>query len=589
MKLLSLALLASLALITQGASAEECEPRFISPSASVHSCRGLRFARLRGEPKERARALGRLLRSEGALSPEVIRYFSNKVASQAKRELGVFAAPARLLHHQVTRLLHRAAPPPLAEELDAMAHGMGVDPIELRRALSLPDLGVFLQGLGSHPLFSFLPAMGCTSVATPYSGGGFAYGRNLDFAGVGIFDTLPMLLLAEPPPGSRELRHLVIGADGMPFAGVTGVNEALVTFAAHQNYSRDAGLHGVPLMMIGELVLRSARSLAEAEEILRRNRPASLWTFVLTDLKTGEAMAVESSRREFLLRKSSGRVFVQTNHAMHPSSRALENASHAVRMNSEARLERAANLAGEEAAAPAERVARALAYTHDPMGRLDPARDILKPLTIQSVIFHSDPGRSPVLHVSLDPAPAAAGRYLAFDLNMLFAPRDGSPPPFELVDLVRTPPEARDRQLAWARAFALYFDENRPHEASALLEGQHTLSSMLFQAVALYQAGRFAESERLAASAARDPRLAGDPPHLLQGFEHVRLASLVQLGRKEEARASAERLTSEGMAKGEARRLAQLVLSGRSPPSWMLRLRFDFFSGGLLGRNDSIE
>src|SRR5690606_28902105 len=115
------------------------------------------------------------------------------------------------------------------------------------------------------------------------------------------------------------------------------------------------------------------------------------------------------------------------------------------------------------------------------------------------------------------------------------------------------------------------------------------LSSMLFQAVALYQAGRFAESERLAASAGRDPRLAGDPPHLLQGFEHVRLASLVQLGRKEEARASAERLAGEGMAKGEARRLAQLGLAGRSPPGWMLRLRFDFFSGGLLGRNDSIE
>lgn len=316
-------------LVTHSAQALEtraCETRVDRPGVRVQRCAGVSVVRLSGTPLERASAFGGLVR-EGHLSGEVLRYFTHKVTDTIDAEAGLLAAPLRLAYQQLVRLFHRRAPVPLAEEVDVMSAALGEDPIVLRRGLSLPDTGVLVQGLGSHPWLRALPTMGCTSVATKTAQGAFTYGRNLDFAGVGVWDKHPMLLAIEPAPGSAELRHLVIGADGLLFGGITGVNERGITFAVHQNYSTDIGVNGVPMVLIGELVLRGARTLDEAVAILRAHRPAILWTFVLTDLRSGEARAVESSSRHFLERRMSGPSFAQTNHALHPETERLDRKS----------------------------------------------------------------------------------------------------------------------------------------------------------------------------------------------------------------------------------------------------------------------
>lgn len=572
-----------MAALTHSAFAESpCETLHDEASATVRRCEGVSVVRLSGAPIARAKKMGELLR--GPLSPDVVNYFSHKVTSLAEQEAGFAGRLAGLAYNQVVRLLHRAMPTKLAEEVNAMAQGMGIDPIVIRRGLSLPDTGVLLQGLGSLPLLEFLPAAGCSSVAVR-SKAGFLWGRNLDFAGVGTFDRHPMLLSIEPEPGSGELRHLVAGADGLLYGGITGVNEAGIAFAIHQNFSRDVGVYGVPMIMIGELVLRHAHNLDEAEEILRRHRPASIWTFVVADLNRREMMAVESSQRHFLPRRMEGNTFVQTNHNMHEESREWENGDTGVIGNSAHRMKKAFEIVENEKSPGLETVARVLSYQENSHGYFSSYHDILKSETIQSVIF--DATGQWTLYLSADEAPSSGGKYATFPLKAFFEP--GARPEPGLIDLVRTPAEKRVRQREIAQAYHAYFDLRRPLDAAAILEGHPTLNSHLFRALAFYKEGKYQEALAIAESGQRNPRFLAEPAYIHESLATLRLASFLRMGRKEEARQVADLLLAKSLVKGITRRLATLVAAGKAPPAWMLNFNFNFFSGDLGGRKDRIE
>jgi len=560
--------------LTQSAFAEPC--RIVEEK--VYDCGGVHVVRLAGSPVDRARRMGELVK-RGVLSGEVLRYFTDKVSDVAHAENGTLAGPLLLVYHQLVRLFHRAAPSPIAEEIDAMAHALGVDPIVLRGGLSLPDTGVFVHGLGYW--LHFLPATGCSSVATPLAGGGFAYGRNLDFAGVGAWDRHPMIAVLEPEPGSKELRHLAIGADGLPFAGITGVNEAGITFAVHQNFSRDISTHGVPMVLIGELVLRSAKTLDEAIEVLRRNRPANLWTFVLNDLRNGESVAVESSSRVFLARRSRDRPFAQTNHAQHAETRERETAAYGTLANSEFRFDRL--LSGiEKAPDGVGALAKLLAYQEDPLGQLSAYHDVLKSETIQTVLFEAR-GDSVRLAVTVDPAPASSGKYAVFSLADLWG---AGAPAWEARDYVGTSPEVRQRQRTFTSAYVNYFEERRFAEASAMLASQRTLDAALFRCVAMADAGRYEDSLRIADEALRDPRFTGEPAYVRESLTQVRLIALYRLGRKDEARVLARIVVDQKPKQPALGELARRIANREHVPAWRLAVHFDFFSGDLGGRKD---
>lgn len=573
--------------ITQSAFAQPCENIYNrSPAVLVHNCSGLKVVRLSGTPRDRAMAFGALVRN-GTLSPDVLNYFGTKLERDLAGGLGWLAKPALLAYNQFVRVLHRNVPIPLAEEIDAMAEGMGVDPIVLRRGLSLADTGVLVHALGSR--FRFLPAMGCTSVAAQLPDGSFAYGRNLDFAGVGLWDRNPMLLVVEPEAGSSELRHIVIGADGLLFGGITGANEAGITLAVHQNYTSEAGVVGQPLPLIGEFVLRKARTLDEAVDILRSLRPAVLWTFVLTDLRAEEAIAVESSPSHFLVRRQEGKLFVQTNHAMHEESRQIENASFGVKTNSIFRMKQAYELleSGLKSGRKSDLLASVLAQQEDPEGRFTAYHDILKGLTIQTALFTRGQNREIRLELSIDPSPTASGRFASFSLSDLWK---NAEPSVEVTDPVRTSPAKRANQRAIAEAFRLYFDEHQYLKAAQLLESHRTFDAAVLRIVALYEEGRFAESALESDFALRDPHFLGEPIYVRQSVETLRLASLYQLGQKKEALSLAQDLEERYGATGiSADRLALLVgtiARGKKPAAWMLDLEFDFFSGDLSGRKN---
>jgi hypothetical protein len=336
------------------------------------------------------------------------------------------------------------------------------------------------------------------------------------------------------------------------------------------------------MIFIGEEVLRHARTLAEAEEILRRHRPAPYWTFVLTDLKSREAIAIESSRDHFARRKMEGKIFVQTNHLMHPENRELEFISLGTKMNSLFRMEKAFALAEEPGArANAKAVARILAYQDKASGEMTAYRDILKAHTVQTMLLESRAGEQH-LYVSTGEAPTAAGPYHRFSLRELF--REDRDPKFEAVDLLRTPASVRQRQKEISRSFRAYFDLHRPLEAAGILREHQTLNALLFRSSAHLEVGEPEMALSLTDQGLRDPHFLGEPAYIRQSLEWVKLAALVRMEREAEAKTLAKELLTAKPANPRLRKFAELVAEGRSAPRHLRRPRFEFFSGDLDGR-----
>lgn len=547
----------------------------------LQNCLGVHVLTLQGTPKERAENHGALLGKE--LSPAVVRYFSEKIFEPVKGKLSRFALEHA--YHLWTRLYHRATPKEFVEELAAQAHGMKVEPLEIERAILLPDTANFINRWSHFNFLKRLPDVGCTSVAVK-EGKNFTLGRNLDFASTTLWDRYPQITVQIPEEGSKELRHIAIGAAGVQFGGITGVNEAGITFAVHQNYSLDASMGGIPMFLIGEMVLRKARNLKDAEEILRVNRPGPLWTFVVSDLYRGEAMAVESSMRHFSVRRMLGEAFAQTNHIQTTSIRPWEYITVGTKKNSEFRYQLAMKMAqAKNGLSPAGKVAGILSYQKDKNGELSSYQDVLKAHTIQTAIFQRS-GEEISLYLSYEPAPTSSGRYLRFNLKDFWEKRGALP--YSVAELVPTTTKQRKNQMDFAKSFAAYFDEQDMVKALDLVKNQASVGALLLKSVLSYRiddGGSKKHFEYAIQHAELGLKKADstDPAYILQSLQWVKLLSLLQLEKQEQAEQLAKNLLAQKPENPRLQEIAAKVAKGKSLSSSDMRLGFEFFSGDLSG------
>ncbi len=245
----------------------ECTTLKKTAGMTFQKCDSLGLLWLTGSPTERARAHGQLLGKEMTLD-NLNLFVALSVRGIQKETLKFFFVDQLL--NLLVRWGTSSAPDSFHEEIQAMAEAAGIDPVRLKRALLLPDIAAFSWALLSKQGKN-LPSHGCTSAIFSSESGDFIQGRNLDFPGSPSYDENPLLVIHRPEAGSKELKHVSIGTHGLQFSGITGFNEAGITFAVHQNYTRLLSFKGVPMPFVGELVLRSARSLDDAIEIIKSN------------------------------------------------------------------------------------------------------------------------------------------------------------------------------------------------------------------------------------------------------------------------------------------------------------------------------
>jgi hypothetical protein len=562
--------------------AAECRKVIERPGVSLVQCARLKVLRLEGTPVERQRNLGSLLGKELNFGP--VKYFANKLLDPARNRPKIVSWFIEKVANTWVRVLHRSTPKDLAEELDAFAEGAGLSPIEVKRAISLPDVAAFLVKWTASPWLSWLPVNGCTSVAKRFASGGFVYGRNLDFAGAEIWDRYPLVTIHVPAPGAHELKHIAFGADGAGFAGITGINEAGITFAVHQNYSLAARTGGTPMFLIGDSVLRHARNLDEAVSELKRLRPSPLWTFVLTDLKSGRALAVETSQLAFAVREMRDDRFVQTNHIQSEEHLPFEQISIGTKYNSKFRfnfaMDKLAQLKEEKNGI--EKIAAILAHQNNPSGDLTGYHDVLKAHTIQTILFQQKNGIIEI-GVAIGDAPTASGEFAFFRATDLWD-FTGEQLKFRIESPAKPEYKVREKQKAISRAFAKYFDEHDNQAAIAEVANQESLDAKLFVAAALYGASDYERAAKTATEALANPRFLQEPKHIRDSLKRVELLSLWRLGHMEQAIAGAQDvLASTAAARPSLQNLAKALVKSGKPSFKQKHLNFEFFSGDLGG------
>ncbi len=264
----------------------------------------LKIVDLTGSDREIGFAHGQTLRAE--IRKGAIPYFDHYL----ERILEHSSAPLLqmpLIRSQVLRHLDRKVRPKLQSRLPefalefarGLAEGADISFDSVMRTFTMPDTFLWLIGSWQKSLkLGFFggppptPMCGCTSAIagkTATVDGRILHARNFDYPAVGYWDAVPVVLRIKPNDG---LQYLTVTSAGIP-GGITGMNEAGITLVIHQHWVTQSDLDGVAVGVAGEMVLRKAHSLEQAIEILERFPPASGWTYVMTDGKTGEAVAYE--------------------------------------------------------------------------------------------------------------------------------------------------------------------------------------------------------------------------------------------------------------------------------------------------------
>jgi hypothetical protein len=251
------------------------------------------------------------------------------------------------------------------------------------------------------------------------------------------------------------MRYVAVAAAGVGLGGITAMNEAGLTLTVHQHMFTDrAKLGGTPIGVVGDLVMRNARTLAEAATILASHTPIACWTYVVASAhERGVLCHEESPTRHVAQTFGAGRAgratfgyaniyldreLGDTEVDLYGSYWRHNHARH-VRVN--------ALLAQGAGALDAERMGGILADVGEGPCRI--SQSIAMALTVASVVFRPEDG---AFWVAAGEAPASHGTFVPFSLEAEdHAPELGS-------FTAPVPEEAREAFEQFRRAYVAYTD-----------------------------------------------------------------------------------------------------------------------------------
>jgi tetratricopeptide (TPR) repeat protein len=525
-----------------------------SESSPYTRVEGIHVLRLRGTDYEMGHQHGTLLREAIPRGP--LPYFARYVEKLLSAGLlGPFGGVSsrvigRALSATVGRRIANRFPSRIRDAMDGLADGAGISRKEIMRAVTMPEtylwVGSWYKKIFRSPIGRRhgVPVLGCTSAiawgdALKPGPGRMLHGRNFDYQGVGVWDREQAVVFHQPKDGQA---YVSVAAAGVLLGGVTAMNAAGLSLVVHQHLAcTDFDLDGVPIGVVGDEVMRHAKTLDDARRILDAHTPNGAWTYVITSAKENAAMAYEvTSDRRAVIRpedlggphpaRAEGGVFGYSNVYLHKDLRETEVDFYpSYWRNNMARFRRANERLHEVyGAIDADVVASILGD----VGKDGACRfsAISALTTVASVVF--DPGRG-IVYVATGRPPVSNRPYVAFDLARTEA----------RADLPRVTGGARMGDDAIA-AFDAYRDAFEAHfnEADVAAARRHVARARGFQpkqAVYAFVAGLLAlgEGDATTAITAFDDALAlgHADPERLAAFHLWRGRALDVLGRRDEA------------------------------------------------------
>jgi tetratricopeptide (TPR) repeat protein len=300
------------------------------------------------------------------------------------------------------------------------------------RATTMPEtylwIGSWYKKIFRAPLAPRLgvPVLGCTSAiawgdATAH--GRMLHGRNFDYQGVGVWDREQAVVFHEPSEGQP---YVSISAAGVLLGGITAMNASGLSLVVHQHIAC-TDLDGLPVGVVGDDIMRHAKTLDDAKRILDEHRPNGSWTYVVTSGREKRAMAYEvTAQRRAVVYPSdvppmghgtaseTGGVFGYSNVYLHRDLEPTEVDFYPAYWRNNMARYRRANARLDEAYGTLD--SDAIAAILGDIGGEDACRfsSISSLTTVASVVF--DPARG-IVHVGTGRPPVSNRPYLAFDLG----------------------------------------------------------------------------------------------------------------------------------------------------------------------------
>lgn len=218
--------------------------------------------------------------------------------------------------HLVRNMMLDYVPSRYRDAYAEFAKAAGMSEERVWDALVLPDgvlrLLPLVYGTELAPLVP--QPFGCTSIIWNSGHASVLHGRNLDYEGVGYWDRHPLILHVIPNEG---LAYVAVTAMGVHAPGITAFNEAGLTLAVHQLTLSDTQSSGTPVAIISAEVIRNARSIDDAIQVIRAFPRSGGWAYVLSQGR--DRAVIETSASEVAIRRSSEPFFYQTNHVASPA------------------------------------------------------------------------------------------------------------------------------------------------------------------------------------------------------------------------------------------------------------------------------
>jgi hypothetical protein len=449
---------------------------------------------------------GALLRDEirtGPL-PYYRQHFTKLVGRSQLGALSSLVWPA--LQLAIGRRVARRIPDFALETIRGVADGAGMPLSELLDGCTMPDALLWLASRlmdvhapGPAVAHRLALGLGCTSAIAwgdATKDGKLLHARNFDYHGVACWPKHAAVLFHEPDHG---MRYVSVASAGVALGGVTAMNEAGLSMTVHQHMFTDrTKLGGTPIGIVGDMVMREAKSIDDASAILAAHKPIGCWTYLVTDGKRKEVLCWEENPfRHAAIRPAPERgTFGYANVYLDPELGETEVDLYGSYWRHNEARHRRANERLEEGRGTLDpqSMAEILADTGHEACRISEAISMV--MTVGSVVFRPEDG---VVWIGTGEAPTSSGSFVPFSLDRA----DHDPRHGELRTRSTESPTSRDAFEHYRRAYVAYLDAHdmpaarREMEAACALAPEQPLYAFLAGMCALEEGDAQAADERI--------------------------------------------------------------------------------------------
>lgn len=430
--------------------------------ATLRRAHGLNILNVAGSFADMGRQHGALLADDIRRGPmPYYRTFAEKLMRGTAP--GVLGKVARkVVQETVGRRIAREIPDYGLATLKGMAEGANLPFEQVLEAATMPDTLMWLaarliqvKGISPATRHRLALGLGCTSAIAwgdATRDGKLYHARNLDYHGVSCWPSTAAVVFHRPSEGQK---YVSCAAAGVVLGGFTAMNEAGLTLTVHQHmFTHRTELGGTPIALVGDLVMREAKTLEQARAILARYKPIGCWTYLIADGHKQEVLCWEEDPRRNVARiiPTSASSFGYANIYLDEELGASERDLYPTYWrHNQGRYAHATRILREQhGSLDAAGMAGILADVGD--GRCRLRDSIAMTLTVASVVFRPEDG---TLWVGTGEAPTSHGLFVPFSLRTgdvaegveRFTPGDA----FD--------PKMRDAFERWRRAYVAFVDD----------------------------------------------------------------------------------------------------------------------------------